>query len=321
MPHTFAVLLALMSAAQPSARADDIPVIERPGDHFYGAISARKSVQVRWQLTPAAVPFGESLTLTLVVSNVVNPDDLTRPPLLDFAKFRDLFSSVEDLPSDPTAGDEVTFSYRVTPRNEGAFHIPELTYCSYQPLAPTGSRTLTTHAAKVPFAVTKPAVTRSPPLVGPPEFFGVRSDGAFTRSGAPGWWVWVVLFAGGALAAGVWVLTWRRLYPDAARLAAIRRHRAVRIALDRLRRPHVSADGIAVTLRNYLIARWGLAFTAQTPAEVATGLAEVGVPPERAAEAEGVLRACDGARFAAATDNPVSAAAVAAMVERWEGVS
>lgn len=323
MPRTlvFAIAFALAAPvvrADVPTRVDDIPVIERPPDHFYGAISGPKSVRVRWQLTTAAVPFGESFTLTLVVSNAVNPDELARPPLLDFAEFRTLFSAVEDLPPDPTANDEAAFRYRVTPRNEGTFSIPELKFCSYQPLAPAGSRTLTTHAGKEAFAVTRPAVTRSPPLVGPSEFFTVRADGAFTRSGAPDWWAWVVLFAASVVGGVVWVVGWRRLYPDAARLAAIRRHRAVRIALDRLRRPHVSADAVAVTLRNYLIARWGLAFTAQTPAEVASGLAEVGVPAERAAEAEGVLRACDAARFAAATDTGVSAAAVAAMVERWE---
>ncbi len=318
MPHSFAVLLALVSAARLPTSVDDIPVIERPADHFYGAISGPKSTRVRWQLTPAAVPFGESLTLALVVSNVVNPDELTRPRLLDFAAFRAVFSAVEDLPPDPMAGGEATFSYRVTPRNEGPFHIPELKYCSYQPLAPAGFRTLTTHATKVQFTVTKPAIPPSPPLIGPEEFFAVRSDGGFTRSGGPDWWLWVVLIAVGGGVGVVWVVGWRRFYPDAARLAVIRRHRAVRVALDRLRRPKVTANVVAVTLRNYLIARYGLAFTAQTPTEVVAGLAEVGVPAERAAEAEEVLRACDAARFAAATDSPVSAAAVAGMIERWE---
>jgi hypothetical protein len=321
MPHSLAVLFALLAPAALPTRVDDIPVLERPRDHFYGAISAAKSVRVWWQVTPVSVPFGESFTLTLVVSNAVNPDELTRPPLLDFAAFRDLFSSIEDLPPDPTASGEATFSYRVTPRHEGMQDIPELKYRSYQPLAPPGYTTLTTHATKVPFTVTKPPVPPTQPLIGPAEFFAVRSDGAFTRSGGPDWWLWAGLFATGVVVGVVWVVGWRRLYPDAARLAVIRRNRAVRIALDRLRRPKVTADAVAVTLRNYLIARYGLPFTAQTPTEVAAGLEDVGVPAERAAEAEGVLRACDAARFAAATDTPVSAAAVAAMIERWEGVT
>lgn len=318
MPYPFALLLALLTSAALPTRVDDIPVIERPREHFYGAISTRKSVQVRWQLTPATVPFGESFTLSLVVSNVVNPDELVRPPLLDFPAFRELFSAIEDLPPDPTAGDEFTFSYRVTPRHEGPQAVPELKFCSYQPLAPSGHTTLTTHAAKVPFTVTKAKLPPAQPLIGPEEFFAVRSDAVFTRSGAPDWWLWVGLTAGGVIVGVGWVIVWRRLYPDAARLAVIRRNRAVRIALDRLRRPKVTADTVAVTLRNYLIARYGLAFTAQTPAEVAAGLEEVGVPAEQAAEAGAVLRACDAARFAAAADNPVSAAGVATMIERWE---
>jgi hypothetical protein len=117
-----------------------------------------------------------------------------------------------------------------------------------------------------------------------------------------------------------WVIGWQWLFPDAARLATVRRHRAVRIALDRLRKPKLSAEEIALTVRNYLIARWGLAFTAQTPAEVATGLQEVGVPAERATEAEGLLRDCDAARFGGAGDTTVPANRAAAMIQRWEGV-
>jgi hypothetical protein len=313
-------LASTIATAQPITSVDAIPAVERPADHFYGAIAGKKRVEVRWEVSPNAVPLGESCTLTLVVANAVNPHELTRPPLLDFAPFRDLLSSVEDLTAEPNAAGEVTFTYHVTPRNEGVFSIPELVFRYYQPNAPSGRRALTTHATKVPFTVTKPAAVKGSPLVAPPEFFATRTDGTFTRSGGPGLWAWVVLFAGGVTAGVAWVFGWRRMNPTAARLSAIRRHRAVRVALDRLRQPQLSAEQVGVTLRNYLIARHGLAFTAQTPAEVATGLAEVGVPPERAAEAESLLRACDAARFAGGAEAGVSAKAVADLIERWEGV-
>jgi hypothetical protein len=318
MPLTLALLVTLVAPAESPTRVDDIPALERTRDHFYGAIAAdKRGVTVRWQVSPAAVTFGESCTLRLVVSNAVNPAELVRPPLLDFADFRDLFSAVEDLPTETDPSGEVTFPYRVTPRNDGAFHIPELKYRYFQPLAPEGFGGLATHAVKVPFSVTKPTAPPASPLVAPADYFAVRTDGAFTRGGGPGGWAWAGLFAAGVAVGVVWVVGWRRLFPDGARLAAIRRHRAVRIALDRLRRPRVPPEAIAVTLRNYLIARYGLSFTAQTPAEVASGLEKVGVPAERAAEAEGVLRACDAVRFAAA-DTGVSAAQVAGMIERWE---
>jgi hypothetical protein len=321
MPHTLALLLALASAAPPPVTSvEQIPAVERPADHFYGAIAGKKRVEVRWEVLPVAVPLGESFTLTLVVANAVNPHELTRPPLLDFAPFRDLFSSVEDLTAEPNPAGDATFTYRVTPRNEGASFIPELVFRYYQPLAPSGRRSLTTHATKVPFTVTKPPAVKGSPLVAPPEFFVTRTGGTFSRSGGPGVWAWVLLFAGGLAAGVAWVVGWRRLNPTAARLSAIRRHRAVRVALDRLRQPSLSAEQMGVTLRNYLIARHGLAFMAQTPAEVGAGLSEVGVPPERAAEAEALLRACDAARFAGGAEAGVSASAVADLIVRWEGV-
>jgi len=332
------LLLSAMSptvgAAETPVSVDQIPVVERPQDHFYNAIAGSGKMSVRWEVSPASVPFGSSFTLTLVVSNAANPHELTRPPLahLDkhpdllksLSRFPELFSAVEDLPDEPPSAGEVRFRYKVTPRNEGSsLQVPELTYCYYQPrILQPSRRTQTIHATAVQFTVTKPVVPPLPavPLDSPQEFLSLRTDGLFTRSGGPGVWAWAGLFAAGLVLLAGWVFGWRVMFPDAARLAAIRRNKAVRIALDRLRRPHVSPEDVAVTLRNYLIARFGLAFTAQTPGEVSAGLAEVGLSPERAAEAEGLLRECDAARFAGPSDTGVSAKRVAEMIERWEGV-
>lgn len=334
-PLVFAVLLLVagVAPAESPTSVDQIPVIERPQKLFYNAIAGSEKLAVRWEVSPGSVPLGGSLTLTLVVANAANPQELVRPPLADLTKDRDLlealpqfpvlFSAVEDLPDDPPAPGEVRFRYKVTPRNEGTFRVPELTYRYYQPRAQQGRRTMAAHSLAVPFTVSKPTVSSAPatPLAAPDEFFAVRSDGMLSRSGGPSGWVWVGLFAVGAVVLTGWVIGWRVLFPDAARLAAIRRHRAVRIALDRLRRPHVTPGDVAVTLRNYLIARFGLAFTAQTPGEVAAGLTEVGVSAERAAEAEELLRDCDAARFAGAGDTAVSAKRAAEMIKRWEGVA
>lgn len=294
-------------------------MLERPRDHFYGAIAGAGNLTVKWDVSPAAVPFGQSFTLSLSVSNAVNPHELTRPPLLELSEFRTLFSAVEDLPDEPVTAGVVTFRYRMTPRNEGTFDIPELTFRYYKSGARAGS-TQTVRALAVRFAVAKPPVPAATPLEAPAKFFELRSDAPFSRSGSPPWWAWVGLFVVGGIVAAGWVLGWRLLFPDAARLAAIRRNRAVRTALDRLRRKGVTAETIALVVRNYLIARYGLTFTAQTPAEVAGGLLDVGVPADRVAEAEELLRECDAARFAGA-GRPASADRAATMIERWEGVN
>lgn len=325
MPRPLAVVLTLVLAAavtaEPPTSVEDIRPTERPREHFYGAIAGKKPLAVRWEVTPTSVPLGRTFTLTLVVSNAVNPRELTRPPLADFPEFQDKFTAFEDLP-DVRTDAEVRFAYMLTPRNVGRLDIPELTYRYYQPLAAAGKREQTVFAETVRVTVTKPAEEKvqAVPLVAPAEFFERRDGGTFTRGGGPSWWLWVALFVGGAFVGVAWVYGWRVLFPDAARLANVRRNRAVRIALDRLRRPNLTPADVAVTVRNYLIARWGLTFTAQTPTEVIDGLVEVGVPADRAEEAGDLLRACDAARFAGASDSPVSAGRAAAMVERWEGV-
>lgn len=320
---TVVILFASVAAAGTPTSIEHVSVVDRPPNNFYNAIAGRGAVTVRWEVSPASVPRGSSITLTLVIANAVNPYEIIRPPLLELPGYADLFSAIEDLPDEPSPSGEVRFRYKATPRNEGVnLKVPELTFCYYQPHTPPGRHTLTTRALAIPFTVTKPEVPDSPPVpvVGPKEFFEMRPGNALARSGAPDWWLWVALFTVGLVVLAGWVFIWRRLYPDAARLAAIRRHRAVRIALDRLRWPNATPGTVVITLRNYLIARFGLAFTAQTPGEVATGLAEVGVPPEQVTEAEDLLRECDAARFAGPADTQVSAKRIAEMIERWEGV-
>lgn len=316
-----AFLLTAPAVAQPITSVEQISPIDRPQDHFYGAIAGNGPPKVRWELSASSAPFGTPVVLSLVVLNAVNPHELTRPPLLALDEFSTLFSVVEDLPDEPNAPAGVTFRYKVTPRNDGKLTVPELTFNYFEPRAPAGKKTQTIYARGVQLTVTKPpqpSPDGAVALVGPAEFFE-RREGVFARSSGPAWWMWVALFAAGIVSAVGWVVGWRVFFPDAARLARIRHHKAVRTALDRLRKGHPTAEQVALSVRNYLIARWGLAFTAQTPAEVATGLVEVGLPAERAAEAEALLRACDAARFGG--DTVVSANRAAAMIERWEGVS
>ncbi len=309
-------VLALPASAGPPFSVDAIPPVERPSEHFYGAIRDKQPVRVRWELSPASVPLGGSLTLILVVTNAANPHELTRPPLLDLDGFRELFTAAEDLPDEP--GADVRFGYKLTPRNVGVLTVPTLSYSSYWPRAPEGSRTETTYTQSVRVTVTPAAETtvETVPVAGDESLFALR--GGFSKSGGPNVWWWAVLLASSATLGVVWVVGWRVLFPDAARLARIRRNKAVRTALDRLKGSQ-SAEQIGVTVRNYFISRWGVAYTAQTPAEVAAGLLAAGVPIARKAEAEGLLREIDAARFGGSV-TAVSAERAAELVRRWEGV-
>ena len=323
-----AILLLLVAPAAPRPSVNDLTAVERQKDDFYGAITGGGKVTAAWALSTDKATLGTDLTLTLTVANAANPHELSRPPLADRDDFRKLFAAIEDIPSPtpPPDATKVEFRYKVRPRAEGAFRIPELKYLYYAQAAPPDRRFQTAFVAAVPFSVSKPPVPKSPvvPLDGPPQFFQVRGDSVFPPSGGPGAWWWAALLGGAAVLTVGWVVGWRVWYPDAARLARIRRTRAVRVALDRLRTAGRSADPTAATataLRRYLHDRFGLPHTATTPAEVAAGLTELNLPPDRVAEAERLLRACDAARFAATGDVPVSPDEAVRLIERWEGVT
>ncbi len=323
-----AILLLVLSPAAPRPSVNDLSPVDRQRDDFYGAMSGGGKVTAAWALSSDKPPIGSDLTLTLTVTNAANPHELSRPPLADRDDFRKLFAAIEDIPgpTPPPDAAKVEFRYKVRPRAEGAFRLPELKYLYYAQAAPPDRRFQTAFVVGVPFTVTKPPVSKSPvvPLDGPPQFFQVRNGSIFPPSGKPtaGWWAG--LLGGAAVLTAGWVVGWRVWYPDAARLARIRRTRAVRVALDRLRAAARSPDPTAATaaaFRRYLHDRFGLPYSATTPAEVAAGLSELNLPPDRIAEAEELLRDCDAVRFAAAGDAPVSPDEAVRLIEQWEGVA
>ncbi len=323
-----AVLLLLISPAAPRPSVNDLSPVDRQRDDFYGAITGGGKVTAAWALSTDKATLGTDLTLTLTVTNAANPHELSRPPLADRDDFRKLFGVIEDVPgpAPPPDAARVEFRYKLRPRAEGKYSLPELKYLYYAQAAPPDRRFQTAFVAAVPFSVTKPPVPKSPvvPLDGPTQFFQVRSAAVFPPSGGPSAWWWAGLLGGAAVLTAGWIVGWRVWYPDAARLARIRRTRAVRVAFDRLRTAALSPDPTADTataFRRYLHDRFGLPYSATTPAEVATGLTELNLPPDRIAEAEQLLRRCDAARFAAAGDIMVSPDEALRLIERWEGVA
>lgn len=324
-------LLLLMTAnaavAQPPTRLDQIGAVARSQPDFHGAIAGPgESVRVEWALSAPTVELGKSVKLTLTVHNAVNPRELLRPDLSKRSDFAALFSPIEAWPEPPPAEDAkaVSFVYSLRPRTVGTIQLPTLKYLFYHPRAPKGREMQTRFLDPLTLTVTEPTVPPAPlvPLTGPESFFEPARGSSSSTAVPMGYWLTLAL--GTPLLLLIWVGAWHWLFPDAARLAKVRRNRAVRRILDRLRAAHRKPDPAgetAAAFRQYLSARFGLPSVAVTPDEVATGLLALNFPPHRMANADELLRRCDADRFAPIPSGSAVATEAARLVERWEGVS
>ncbi len=314
-----AVLLCGSAAARPPS-VEDLSALDRFSDHFYGAIADGPAVRVAWSIDPT-VRVGGSRILSLIVTNAANPRELTRPDVKSDPRLAATFE-VADLDDPPPAPDarEVVFRYKLTPRPvPGDATIPMLRY-KYVRLNPAGGVwrfTAVAYPQPVTILPAETAPAEPVPLEAPDSFFALDPEPRTLL--APGRFAWPVPVMVAPLAVAGWVSAWRRLYPDAARLAAIRRNKAVRRALDRLAKADRAPDpaGEAATaVREYLVDRFGVPPAARTPGELAVAVADLG----HAATAEAYFRRCDAARFAPASDTGVSLGADgAALIAAWEG--
>ena len=323
----FLLLSATAAVAQPPTRLDQIGAVARSQSDFYGAIAGRETVRVEWALSAPTVELGNSVKLTLTVRHAVNPRELMRPKLSQRPDFTALFSLLESVPEPPPAEDAkaVAFVYSLRPRAVGTIQLPTLKYLFFHPRAPKGREMQTRFLDPLTLIVTEPVTKLAPPipLTGPESFFEPPSGSSSASSRVPLAY-WLALALGAPFLLVAWVVAWRRLFPDAARLAKVRRNRAVRRVLDRLRAAHRKPDPAGETgaaFRQYLSARFGLSVVADTPAEVGDGLRALHFPPERVADAEKLLRRCDADRFAPKPSGSAVARNAARLIEYWEGVS
>ena len=233
-------------------------------------------------------------------------------------EFAEKFSTLTTVPPtfDPATG-LLSLRYLGRARAVGRLDVPELKFAYYVPQA---GRFQAAYADASAISVEAPASQVSKrPLDGPPEFFEERQLDTWHFSRPPAW-LWIAPIPVVALAAAAWIALWHRRYPNAAKLAKLRRIRSVRLALDRLDRPGSSFE-LAGILRDYLIARYGLVSSAQTTGDVVHGLAEIEWTSERIATVERFLSACDTARFAPESDSRVSAEELRDMILNWEGAT
>jgi hypothetical protein len=306
------------------------PPFYEPPEHYYKAQG--RSVKVEWKLDRTEVPEGGRLTVTLVIRGATNPQEVVRPDLRKLPEFASRFE-IEDMPGRPAAAGakEVSFDYRLRPRNRSVDGVPTLRFYYHNPSAPPGKQQYPQTTAKgVPIKVTAAATKEQPRQVvplGEPEHLlqiatGPRMLGR--EPFVPGWSVWLLLVIAGPLVAGGWYVVWRRVYPDAARLARIRRSRAARRAADAIRRAGRTPDPpgtIAAAVLGYLRARFPLPPGAETPPEIGDGLRAAGLPDPEAAAAVAFFRHADEARFGGSSDTELSLAAGAeALLGRLEAV-
>ncbi|QEL19120.1 BatD family protein [Limnoglobus roseus] len=320
----FLLLLASPTAAQEFAD-EDAPAIHQARPNFYNAVGGR-NLKVTWSAEPTTLSVDSELTLTLTVSGAVNPQRVRRPDLAAMPAFKSRFQQITagtDPPVEKTSP-RVTFTYRLRPRDESVRDVPELQYDYYS--TATG-KPETRYLDAIPLQVTAAAVVLpSPlPLDGPPRLFRLPSEAALQSRTKhdPNWWHWRGLLVAMILAVAGGVAIWRLRNPNGRRFARVRRHRAVRNALDTMDRASESLEPLALVssaLRRYFWERHGLP-TVASPGELETAFRAAAIPAERIAPAVELLRKIDAARFGGDSDNALSLIALAReLVLTWEGV-
>jgi hypothetical protein len=304
-----------------------------PTEHYYKAKGI--GLHVRWDVPQTTVEEGHDLIATLVIGSqkypVLNPTEVVRPDLKKLPEFADRFT-ITDVkePSRKVSDKELRFTYKLRPRNRNVDQIPTFKFAFFNPAAAPGPRQFpTTRAESISITVTDPPKPVAPvpvPMVEADRLFRVATGPeVLTAPFVPGRWAWVVAGLLGPLVCVAWFFAWRRIYPDAARMAHLRRSRAARRALDAIRKSGRTPDPpatIAAAVLGYMRMRWPLPESAVTPSEITAALVEAKVPSDMAEEIAEVFRECDCARFAPPGDSGASLAADAeAAITRLEALA
>ncbi len=302
-------------------------LFQQPKEHYYKAKG--QGIRVRWEVEPVAVAVGGELTATLVVTGAQNPAEVVKPDLRQLKSF-DAFQITDgnDPPRDAKTK-EVRFAYKLAPRNAAVREVPALKFHYFNPAAAETRRFPATVAESVPITVRDAPKTTHPiiPIEAPDFLFHPATGPDVLGRGpfVPCRWAWLAAALFGPLAAVGWFLAWRRVFPDAVRLAQMRRSCAARRATDAVRKSGRTPDPpatIANAVLGYLRTQFPLPEGAATPSEIAAALKELKVPADVAEQAADVFRACDRARFAPSSDDTGALAATAeAAISRLEALA
>jgi hypothetical protein len=275
---TALLLLSSIASAGPS-----IPSVGQPTTGFYNASGT--NVKVSAAAEPTTLSTDQWLRLSLTITSLIDPSSVEKPALTALRQFNG-FQIREggelDPPIDPARPSERVFVYRLRPLSTATESIPELEFFYFDPrrvVAPDRPRDrfprtysnaiairVTPAAIASPAATAKlevPAFARN--LSPPPRSDDQRSIQETLA---------LVAWRGGPILAILAFILARWLFPDEAKKARLRRHRATRQALatlDQLRSDGraADADGVRQTLNTYLEARHGMPRRLATPTEVA----------------------------------------------------
>jgi hypothetical protein len=306
-------------------RSDEPPLRNRP-PRFNGAVG---SFEITTEAKPTTLHVDETLTLTvrITASGPVQRTP-TRPDLRDEPKLAEKFH-IEALPmpdDQPADRSPWEYVYRLKPRDTTVDAVPSLAFVFYRPGTTPAARGAyqTVYTKRIPLTVKPAEAAPSPSLASPrpiegPEWAWKITEGATVLRRpspmvVPEVVVALFVLLGIPVLSALWYLVWRRLYPDAARIAEVRRSEAARLALHALRSVHRLPQeeqprhaGVALTM--YLRQRIVLPIAEPTAVEVAAGLRSAGCSDPLAGEVARFYSESDEARFA---PNPPQGAA------RWE---
>jgi hypothetical protein len=289
--------------------ATEAPLVGRPREHFYNAVG--QHVRVELSATPTDVRVEDELTLAIQISGAVKPEQIERPDLRSLDEFASRFH-IDDLdeggPKESPNGVR-TFRYRLRPKNERVGAIPPLLVRYYDPKLDYFP---TTVSNSIPLHVRPRIAPESTgmPMQEPAFLFHIAEgpDALTRQSPRSGWPEMILAFFGPALLCIGWYSWWRYRHPDEAKLAHLRRSRAVRHALDQLRGLHESsavrlADASARIMRAYLHERWDMPASDSTPAEIDAHLRRRSMPAELIESARAFFHRCDEVRFGPPSDS------------------
>ncbi len=313
-----AVLLACLFQGDVEA-----PIVGRPADWpFTGAVARFARVDSTFLGPFTARASASHRTLETDQALVLTVEMEARGPVLQPPERIDLreipaFALLFHIQDAATGAEEATpgrwrWAWRLVPKGEWVREVPGVPLVYYNPdLQPPerGYQLLWTD----PLPVTVSQSERVGPVPPRPDEVTTPVSSVGRRPWPePGLWAGLAALLLPPAACVAAYFAWRRLYPDAARLAELRRNRAARLALDALgrlpREAPARAEAIAGTLAAYLRDRLGLAVEAPTPDEAASV-----VPGDLAPGAAALWRALDAARFA---DGPCPDAAEAVRLVR-----
>jgi hypothetical protein len=314
------VLAAILPPARADAPAEDeVPLVGRPADLPFSGASAGFVVEpgpeyrVPFLVSAAAshtrlesqTPLTFTVTIT-AAGRVRHPP--VRIDLKQAPDFKEAFY-IEDLTDgqkEHIGPSSWRWVYRLKPRGPGVEEIPGLPFVFYNPdLRPAERAFQVIWTDPIPLTVGAPEPVEVDQDL-PDSILEVATGPGVLAERIPwqlpGPVVLTALLSGPPLVCFAWYWLWRRMYPDAARRAHLRRSQAAARALRALSMiaPRTGADRgdqVAAAVAGYLRERFDLIPAEPTPGEATERLLAHGMPADLAEEAGQVLGNCAAYRF------------------------